>query len=323
MIIDDGLLRQIESDLGINVRYYKGQSDIPVRDCWHFSTDGHSVDAIFRDEEDFKDGMNRIALLTELYKKVVILAFALMDNHIHFVLYSSSRAECDKFTHEYIRRTSICISRKYGERHKLNGIPVSCQKIDTQSYLKMAVCYVLRNPTYAGLPVSPFDYPWSSGPLMFRAADCWSSACWKKEEMSKIGAMGAAEGKAFFKSHGKWNGEWRMTGGIVFPGEYVAYEIVERLFRTHKAYLSFMGSNKEHEVESMSGRITSLSIPDQEMRQYKNEAGKEIFGTSSLRNLNTSQRIILARKLRSRYQCSVKQISRVCGLVYEEVKDLL
>ena len=53
----DKLQRRIETDLGLDVPFVKGER-IPVSDCWHFCTDGNAVDSMFRDEQDFIDGMN-------------------------------------------------------------------------------------------------------------------------------------------------------------------------------------------------------------------------------------------------------------------------
>lgn len=66
-----------------------------------------------------------------------------------------------------------------------------------------------------------------------------------------------------------------------------------------------------------------LSIPMQEMRQHKNRICREMFGTEHVRRLDTTQRMRLARTLRSQYNSSPKQVCRLCGLVYEEVKDRL
>ena len=85
MKIDQKLLRQIISDLGLNLAFVKGQ-DIRIRNCWHFSTDGNAVDMLFYDELDFIAGMNRIYVTVKGYR-VIILAFSLMDTNIHFILY--------------------------------------------------------------------------------------------------------------------------------------------------------------------------------------------------------------------------------------------
>lgn len=215
MRISDSLLRQIESDLGLNIRYIKGQGDIPVRNCWHFSTDGNAVDVMFWDGEDYRDGMNRIAVLVPSYK-VIILAFALMDNHIHFVLYGD-KPECDRFMHEYVRRTSMHIANRHGESHKLSNLPIDYQLVDTDYYLKVVICYVLKNATMAGKPFLPTDYPWSSGPLMFRTARTWCAPCWIEPDGVRRESFGTADTRAFLKTRDSSNHDWLLAKDIVFP----------------------------------------------------------------------------------------------------------
>jgi hypothetical protein len=114
-----------------------------------------------------------------------------------------------------------------------------------------------------------------------------------------------------------------MIGQVVFPGDYVAYEVVEKLFRTNKGFNFFMCFSKEDEVESRGGTISHLSIPIQEMRQHKNEVCMELFGTNRITGLTTNQRLKLARTLKARYNSSLKQIIRLSGLVYDQVRDML
>ena len=114
----------------------------------------------------------------------------------------------------------------------------------------------------------------------------------------------------------------RMIDRLIFPGEYVAIEIVERIFKTCKSFNFFLCITKEEDVDARGGSISLLSIPMQEMRQHKNEVCQELFGKRSIKSLTTEQRLRLARTLRSRFNSSIKQIVRLCGLVYDEVKDL-
>ena len=135
--------------------------------------------------------------------------------------------------------------------------------------------------------------------------------------------MTAREQRRVLKSRRHANQIAWMIGQIVFPGEYVASEVVERLFKTCKAFNYFLCSSREDDVESREGVISHLSIPIQEMRQRRKELCREMFGTESLAGLDTVRRLKLARTLKSRYNSSTKQIARVCGLVYEEVRDRL
>ena len=50
-------------------------------------TTGHLEDGLwFREDEDYRIGMNYAAIASFAYG-VMVLAFVLMSNHVHFVLY--------------------------------------------------------------------------------------------------------------------------------------------------------------------------------------------------------------------------------------------
>ncbi|MBR3743667.1 MAG: hypothetical protein IKN31_00985 [Bacteroidales bacterium] len=56
MKIDQQLLAEMTRDLGLDIPFAKGIDKV-VRNCWHFSTDGNAVDAMFCNESDFVAGM--------------------------------------------------------------------------------------------------------------------------------------------------------------------------------------------------------------------------------------------------------------------------
>lgn len=279
---------------------------------------------MFYDKTDFFDGMNRIYVTLPGYR-VVILAFSLMDTHIHFVLYGDFD-ECNRFMHDYVRRTSCHIAFRHDDNNKLDGVPINYQAVDTDFYLKVVICYTIKNAPAGGIPYNAIDYPWSSGPLYFRRAGDWSSPAWLNGDVAgnlPKTEMGVRQLKKLLKSHVRPETSVQMVGPIVFPGTYVAYEIVERLYKTCKSFNYFLCISKEEDVDARGGTISHLSIPMQEMRQHKNEVCKELFGTADIKKLNMQQRIHMARVLRARFNSSKKQIIRLCGLVYEEAKDLI
>ena len=324
MEISQELLRQVVSDLGLDVPFVKGRK-IEVKNCWHFSTDGNAVDAMFYNPGDFIDGMNRIFVTVQGYR-VIILAFSLMDTHIHFILYGCFD-ECNRFMHDYVRRTSRYIAVKHGDHNKLDGVPIRHQAVDTDFYLKVVICYTIKNAPAGGIPYNALDYPWSSGPLYFRRGGEWSSPSWISEspdETRQVLLEGVRQQHKVLKSHSlPTTGPVRMTGPIVFPGLYVAYEVVEMIYKTCKSFNYFFCITKEEDVDARGGTLSHLSIPMQEMRQHKNEVCTTLFGTKSVKLLSTDQRIHLARVLRARFNSSKKQIIRLCGLVYDEVKDMI
>ena len=267
--------------------------------------------------------MNRI-YVTLLAYRVVILAFTLMDTHVHFILYGDFD-ECNRFVHDYIRRTSWYISTRHGESHKLGDVPINHQEVDTDSYLKTVICYTLKNAPVGGIPFNALTYPWSSGPLYYQRSGYWSSPVWMNIPKQNFAyrSMTIKENQKVLRTRDPQALGAPMVGAIVFPGEYVAYEIVERLFKTCKSFNYFMCRSRDDDVDSRGGVLSHLSIPMQEMRQHKSDLCREMFGSVSVKGLDTRQRLALARALKSRYNSSVKQITRLCGLVYDEVKGML
>jgi REP element-mobilizing transposase RayT len=121
------------SDLSLDKPFVKGKN-LPIRNCWHFCTDGNAVDRLFDDDHDFRDGMNRVFIVRRDFS-VIILAFCLMDTHVHFILYGAFE-ECNKFMHKFIQLTSRHIWFRHAERKKLWRLPISHQFIDNDFYLK-------------------------------------------------------------------------------------------------------------------------------------------------------------------------------------------
>jgi len=306
------------ADLGINIPFVKGRA-VNINNCWHFCTDGNDVEAMFFDEDDFINGMNRIYFISRSFR-CIILAFVLMDTHVHFVLYGDYE-ECRRFFHEYVRRTSQYLSEKCRGRKLFKRVHISFQQVDTDLYLKTVICYVLKNAPVAGLPFSAHDYPWSSASLYFRKAGLWTSPRWVDLEESDIPGIRAQ--RSLFKTKESVNVRLKTFGPLILPEEYVDYQLVEACFRTQRAFNFFMSTPKETEVESRGGTLSSLSLPIQEMRCHRNDTCTELFGTKSVSDLDTAQRIMLVKTLRARFRCSPKQLARICGLKYEEVAEIL
>ena len=275
---------------------------------------------MFRDDEDFKDGMNRIFVLQERHK-VIILAFVLMDTHVHFVLWGDLR-ECKMFMLEYIKLTSRSIAQKYGERHKFEHLFPDYQAIGDDRYLKTAICYVLKNPPVGGLAYNALEYPWSSASLYFRRQGYWTSPGWNSL-MKSSADYSVRNLRTLLRCRDLPEKSFSLIGDLVFPGEYVATNVVEKLFRTHRAFNFFMCISKETDVESVQGAISRLTIPYSELQQHKNELCRSRFNVDTIRSLSTNQRLSLAREIKASYNCSPKQIAKACGLIYAEVKEML
>lgn len=332
MKLDKKLRAQLERDLSLGAPFIKG-SNRPVKNCWHFSSDGNYAFSIFESTADFKAAMNRLALLSLRYQ-VVILAFCLMDNHVHFVLYGM-KEDCERFTKEFLNLTAHYNSRKHGSGEGTGNIPVSHQTIDDEEYLMNAICYDLRNPPVNGLKYTYYDYPWSSGPLYFRSQGTWTSPVWTgiREDcpaavleyfgIKHVRNIGAKELKGILESDRKLPEDWLIQDGMVLPSSFIPSDIVEKLFRSYRAFNYLVGRNKEKEMDEAMGLWTSLNLQDTEMRQHRDTEMRSLYGTDSIRSLSLPQRIEVGKSLRRKYMTSKKQIARIVRIPLEEVEKAI
>lgn len=128
--------------------------------CYHVMMRGNNRHPIFerRDDKEY--------FLKTLHQHCgedaqTIVAFCLMDNHIHIVL----RAPSDTFSRA-LGRTSIKFAMRYNGRQKRCGHVFQdrfrSEIIDDPQYLLAAIRYVHNNPVKAKLVEYPREYKWSS-----------------------------------------------------------------------------------------------------------------------------------------------------------------
>ena len=128
---------------------------------WHICTAGLEKELIFKTEADYIFGMNCIPL-SIADRAVSVKTFCLMDNHVHFIVHGAAE-ECGSFIKGYRRRLFTLADMSRAE--------ICMKEINDTEYLMRAICYVLRNPTAAGLAVLPSHYRWGSGPLYFNGGN--------------------------------------------------------------------------------------------------------------------------------------------------------
>lgn len=83
----------------------------------HVMIRGIEGNAIFRDDEDRKDFIERVADLTEK-TGTQILAWALMDNHVHFLFFSGPEG-ISSFMRKLLTGYAVRFNRRYQRRGHL------------------------------------------------------------------------------------------------------------------------------------------------------------------------------------------------------------
>ena len=96
--------------------------------------------------------MNRIFVVGYRFD-ILIVAFVLMDTHVHFILYGDFDA-CSRFMHEYVRITSMYMSSRYMEYKSLKNIEIPLPSMEVQKQIsdRLDVYRLLCNDITSGLP---------------------------------------------------------------------------------------------------------------------------------------------------------------------------
>ena len=288
------------------------------REFYHLFSEGFRTESLFDDKEAFIAGMNIVAVCW-LKCNITILAFCLMDNHVHFILHGTI-TECNRFIEKFTHRFGIWFHYRY-DHHKYESIRFDIKPLDDERYVLSSIAYVLRNGISAGYCFCAEDYLWSSAGLYFRMPERMASMTqgWKK-----VSEIPARKLRAMILTRTDLPKDWKITPeGYIWPGNYVDYKTVEKLYRTPKSFTFFMGQGKEDEINRSLGIHNAVAIPDMELKDKAIEMCFKFFKTSNLRGIDVQKRILLAKELRKKYCCSVKQIARTIHLDSIYLKELI
>lgn len=270
---------------------------------YHVCTDGNALDWMFKDVKDFIAGMNRIAICA-LDTGVIVIAFVLMDNHVHFVLYGTM-PQCKQFISKYKLLTGKWIRKRHGIEGHLKALPSNLILIESEEQLLDTIAYIDRNPVIAGYDLLPGEYPWGSSQGMFK--DINSAKYITASELHK---------NELHQMLNTWMdipADWRIDAdGMLALGDIWDRKQAEALFKTPLKYLYHLSKKLEGRIEMKQG--TKSFIPDKELRPLTEKISEALFGTADLRRLDFNNRIYLARKLRYNYASTPKQISRILHL---------
>ena len=325
---------------------------------YHAFTRGLKKDLLFYGDAEFLYGMNIIPRYLKL-SGTRLLAFCLMDNHVHFVL-EGCRAACNQFIINY-KRTVFSFLKKCRERDIPETTVPGIVGIESTDSLLTVIAYVLRNPVAAGINYLPQDYKWSSAPTCFRkrcnmygeaandacgtargimgsttdsvirsaAGSCThatADSCMHRTSDScmprKIEELPRRERKRCFIDGPEYPGHWTVDGnGMIYPENYTEVAKVEGLFRSVKRYLYYLSSAREAEVNLTMGHEIRLS--DTELRREASAICLERFGTASVGLLTIAQKLQVCKLLRSRFGASYKQLGRVIHIDSDTIKEML
>ncbi len=271
-------------------------------DYYHICTKGRNDNIIFRDDEDYVAAMNYIAISC-VERKMNLLAFCVMSNHLHFVI-QSDYLTAKKFIAIVKRRCSLRLGKRYGEKciFSTKRHPNSIIKISDAEYLKSAIAYVLRNPLkHVGLFI--WAYPWSSIEAYFNGklySETQLNDNSKRKNSKLLHSHFEAANTSLTINH----------AGYIPPKGFVDFKQVESIFKTPRAMLYSLNKDRDAELEISMSSWKSV-ISDSEILTKLPDILRNNFGVTSIDMLQIEQRLSLVETLRKLFHSSPKQIARI------------
>ena len=286
-----------------------------MRKLWLITTGHLEVGLWFRDEEDFKVGMNYVAIQAHV-SRVVIHAYILMSNHLHFVVAASSKKEAEAFIEALKHRYSLYYRRKYGVKEFLrdNGVTVTPINTDDEG-AEQAIAYVQMNCVAANICSHPSQYSWGTGNLFFNQA---------KPDGKRLGSFSKRALKRLLHSDIETLPEDWLIGadGYILPQNYVDVPSVEACYRTPKR-MNFFLANSSKAKKRLEADEHLPAFRDQVILAALPDLCQSLFGKRSFSELSYDEQTECVRQIRFRFSAHVNQIARVCDLSYEEVARMM
>ena len=280
-----------------------------------FITSDHLTDRIwFRDDEDFKMGMNLVAVLA-VALSVDVLSFILMSNHVHFVL-CCSYEKAHQFIEEYKKRYSQYVNKKYGIKELLRRVHVTIEPIAAvDESMEWVIAYTQMNSVAAGICLSPTGYPWGTGDAFFKT---------KPVKGRKLGTFSERARIALLHSTQPMPPHFLVVDdGYILPESYVKVEMVESIFRTPKRMNFFLQNSSKAKRRISANEASAPAFSDQLVLSAIPNLCQSLFRKSSMTGLTQDELAELFKQLRYRFSSNTNQLARVTGLPYSKVVELL
>lgn len=273
---------------------------------WHLYTDGRVMEDFLCTEEDFKTAMTALAVAAVLFKKVRIITFELMSNHIHMIL-NGEAEDCLELFERFKARLRR-ILKTNGRIINWDAFKADILPIETLNALRNEIIYANRNAFVANPQFTPFNYPWGGGCAFFQpyfnrlpAISLRELGFNKARELTHFREIRLIEDLKFF-------------GDIVFIPSFCKTDIGESMFRDARSYFNSLTRNAEAFSQIAQRLKDSVFLTDEEMYAAATMYAEKTYGNRQLSLLNPEQKIQISKELHFKYNASNQQIRRLLKL---------
>lgn len=278
---------------------------------WHLCT-AEKMPVIFRNEDEFRFGMNIVAACCSRHPEVKVIAFILMNNHIHMALfgeYDEVRALFDDIRQRIKRHCASEENMSAMEKWDCKII-----RIGDARYLRNTIVYIHRNGYVANKNHTPYSYPWGTGPHYFNISS---------QVKSKVGDLTVREKRELFRSRDYFAPDsYLLIYGYVAPESFCDIALGMGAFVNAHQYFSDLTKNVEAYAEIAREFQEDSFMCDDEIFLLAAKICRQKLGVDSFKELNPEGRIQLARILHYEYHSGNSQIARVTGIPERDINSM-
>ena len=287
-----------------------------MRKIWLVSTEHLEKELWFRDLDDFRVGMNFVAIEAAVHPSVNILTFILMSNHVHFLM-KAELQDVENYVQQFKHRYSLYMNRKWGIKKFLRANGLDIREIPYgDEAVERAFAYVQMNCVVANICAHPCQYPWGTGDTFFSPE--------RPDTERRIKDLSARERERLLHTNcTSLPKSWKISvEGYILPKEYVDVLEVEKLLRSAQRMNFFLNSSSkarkrleaEENLPAFRDQIILSALPD---------LCRSLFQKESFKELTRPEKSEFMRQIRFRFSADVNQIARVCGISYADAAKLM
>ena len=280
---------------------------------FHLSTKPIEDEVVFASESDYITVNNLIALAIST-SKCILLAFAIMSNHLHFIL-EGSESDCLLFFEDLKYRLQRVFAR-LGRGGIIPRMKPGLVPINDLKQFRDELAYVIRNPFVVRFDVNPFNYRWCSGFLYFNPL--------LSIEGVPASKLKGRELRSFVHTREETTvpDNVLVKDGVANPASFVDYIRAESFFDHARQFVMWILKNVEGQVETASRHGELPHLNDDEMLRLSLAICKKQFKVAGPKMLPEDDKRLLAVKLKNDYSASNGQIARCANLSPQVVNTL-
>lgn len=282
---------------------------------YHLHTKHIEDDLLFRTEEEMDQALSIIAVAV-FFAGCKVLAFAIMNNHLHFILEGTEQT-CREF-YSYIQKKLALVLGRSGRGHLAQMSEPHLIPINNLKQLRDEIVYVIRNPFVDRVNVNMHAYKWCSGYLYFNPF---------LEEMFVKGISASKmsiDKRRAFKHDRNPDLDPRIMvlDGVALPSCFVDYRRAESFFENARHFFQWLYKNVESQLEVARRIGETVVLDDTDIWTISRRLSRELGGTDNPRELSNEKKGMLIKKLKYDYSSSNAQIARCVGLPVATINNL-